>query len=131
MTRKKLIAALDKALAPCREMDGKIATHYGWQKYEYLPSAYWLKPDGVQVSWTEVPAYTSSIDAAQTLLPPNAWWRVGDGSPYRGDADPAQSERASAFCRFNGGDEGWAFGATPAIALCIAALQAQEPTHGA
>lgn len=63
---KELIERLEKATGPDRELDGEIALL--------------LDPDTRRVNpgrWVgnEVPAYTSSVDDALTLIPQG--WRVG------------------------------------------------------
>ena len=82
-----------------------------------------------------VPAYTASIDAAMSLVPREAFWRVGhdgegpDPSLFRADVlhtNPAKPmpEARGHFC---------ATAATPALALAsaaIRALAAQEQEHG-
>lgn len=68
--------------------------------------------DGCAV-YHKPPHYTDSIDATLALLPP--WsWRVGNLPSGRGFAD--LGTQASLQC---------VEGATPAIALCIAALKAK------
>lgn len=78
----KLIAEIEKAEGPSRELDCTIAFEAGWQcrsdsdtKQRIL---YWRKGDW---SWTREnhdhpPMFTNSIDVALTLVPENHFWTV-------------------------------------------------------
>ena len=112
MTHAELIAALEAATEPSRELDGKIAM------LGYAPFVvHRMREDII----SNAPRYTSSIDAALTLLN-----KVGillslsdigaDGLPLAIVADPTR-EGESTF-------EG--IGCNLAISLCIAALKARE-----
>ena len=64
-------------------------------------------------------AFSTSIDAAMTLVPEGWWWALmmdGDGGGYQ-----------SATSSVNTNNLEFLLGATPALALCIAALAAAEP----
>jgi hypothetical protein len=72
------------------------------------------------------PAYTRSLDAAVTLVPEGWYWRAGHGVLWPGWAHlnrkhPDHCERE---------DEHSAHAATPALALCAAALKARSQLHG-
>lgn len=71
----------------------------------------------------KAPTYTASIDAALTLLKPNEFWRVGND----GDGPDPSSFRAT-ISDTDGEWIDWHYGtaATPALALCAAALRAKE-----
>lgn len=101
MTQSELIAALEKATGPSRDLDEQIAD-------AFLPSG-WLAP-----------RFTASIDAALTLVPDNAFWSL---------SVPKQPDMSGKryWASLHAGKPG-ARGATPAIALCIAALKAMEAT---
>lgn len=73
------------------------------------------------------PAYTSSLDAAMTLVPEGWFWRVGHTTSYQAWAfvnrchpDHADKGDEHSFKR-----EHWEPKSTPALALCIAALRAR------
>ena len=98
-----LIERLEALTAPSREVDLLIMRHaenIGGDRENALP-------------------YTASIDAAMTLVPEKYAFGCGKGT-----SEP--SVESWAWC---GPDEGpYAWGATPAIALCIAAIKAREAT---
>lgn len=98
MTIDELIAALEKAEGPSSEIDADIGlTAAGWEP--------WL---------SKLPPFTSSLDAALTLVPEGLMWSVGtngDGR-YRADVWTDVVEIG--------------IGCSPAIALCIAALEARR-----
>lgn len=62
MTPTELLAALEGATGPSRELDAEIAASEGWTRF----SDYWLSPSGRQRQY-HPPAYTASLDAALTL----------------------------------------------------------------
>jgi hypothetical protein len=110
-----LIARLEKTKRPTRKLDVEI----GCLVRDFNPAELGIDEIGVPGSgWTpdpdEWPLYTSSIDAALALIPP--WsWRVGNLPSGRGFAD--LGTQSSLQC---------VEGATPALALCIAALKARR-----
>ncbi len=110
MNIEELIAALEAATGPSWDLDAEI----------------WLQSDGLRRSGNvpsytvNVPYYTSSLDAALTLVPKGWAWMTGcapgegffaelqtmeDGGPYR---------------------EASAVASSAPIALCIAALRARQ-----
>jgi hypothetical protein len=102
MTMKELIGRLKAATGPDRKLDEAID--------EYAVTLLGLPPRVVP------PPYTASIDAALTLVPDGEDWHM-------------QSHASVAACwasvgRFTRGPMLWKH-ATPAIALCIAALRAR------
>lgn len=135
-----LIARLEQATEGSRELDAAIARAIG-NKVETIivPEGhpvfaagggleFMVRPDG---SRSSVPPYTTSLDAALTLVPEG--WRVAemkDGIPS--DAGPYCHVRL--WCPVNSalGHRHGASGITPALALCIAALRAHamEAVHG-
>ena len=101
-----LIAALEKATGPDRELDSAITT--------------FMFPDQ---DWPLVRDYTASIDAAMGLVPPNCQWTLEPDSAWvrwmgKDDVEEAQG----VLC---GRD-----GKCTAIALCIAALKAIAAQRG-
>ena len=111
MTRDELIARLDEAVDPERDLDLHI----------------WCVANGVagigamsaRVRWlsNDFPYYTASIDAALTLVPADHFWCITMRGCKRGGFD--------ACCLPVGTQMEWHAGTTPAIALCIAALKAR------
>lgn len=111
-----LIERLEAATGPDRELDAEIAILAGGLPHgEHFP-----RPDGSIVSYlpdkpkhiTRSKHYTASLDDALTLVPEGWDWtldRVNDGLTI--------SARCGTHDQF--------FGATPAIALTIAALKAR------
>lgn len=107
---KDLIERLAKATGPDRELDAAIA--YRCTKAASAVMGF--------------PSYTSSIDAALTLVPEGWHWEVSD-SPKEFPARAGVSPVAPVdewVCSDTGGQD--ASAATPAIALCIAALKARS-----
>lgn len=97
-----LIERLEKATGPDREIDHDIRkTVEGWHENTRL---------------TQVPLYTTSIDAALTLVPEGVHWQL-------------RTSEVPGWFTSCWGDFGvtWAqySAASPAIALCIAALKAR------
>jgi len=98
-----LIEMLEKATGPAYALDCEIED---W-RYALLG---WGKPLGQRIT---PPAYTASIDAALTLVPEGDGWhldtaRMADGTVYRCVVGPSMA----------------AWAKTPALALCVAALNA-------
>ncbi|PKQ00191.1 MAG: hypothetical protein CVT74_05040 [Alphaproteobacteria bacterium HGW-Alphaproteobacteria-13] len=79
-----------------------------------------------------VPAYTFSLDAAVELVPEGRGWIAGWGQT-RAD-EPMGGARITRNARFVGHDANYdmiaeAEAATPALALCAAALKARDATQ--
>lgn len=103
MTREELIEALEKATGPCIMLEQEISI---WRyAQEGLPAPPIPRP------------YTASLDAALSLVPEGWEWIVFGA----GGADVWHVGNDAVLHRI---DETYA--ATPAIALCIAALRARE-----
>jgi len=80
---------------------------------------------GLAVSVQPAPAYTASIDAAMTLVPEGWSFEVrssGTGDP--GQASVWNPMRAPGHEEYRVSNF-----ATPALALCAAALKARNPSH--
>ncbi|HAW61423.1 MAG TPA: hypothetical protein DCX26_03715 [Pseudomonas sp.] len=124
MTHDELAERIEALEGPCREMDREIFKAVGTP----LPKAAFgmdieLQPDPnsasgfvmpvgeLQVRY-ECPRYTASIDAAMTLVPEGHWFQLEGPDHCAADV---------------GNDEQWWKGraATPALALCAAAIRAQ------
>lgn len=124
MTYERLESLLAEATGPSRELDHRcFAVLYGWdypllgasaQEYESIGS----------------PSYSASIDAALTLVPEDSFWRVGndgegvDPALYRADVGYATWPNGKDAMPHLGFERRVA--ATPALALCLAAIRARR-----
>ena len=142
-----LIERLEAAETGSRELDYEIHEAIGWQ-------------DNDECGWSrngkrtgpEWPPYTTSIDAALTLVPEGPWggeimWRFGDfgiggfvelnkANPawLEPDYDPSQPPHEHAACVDSYSDQeklgmGLIKPRPLALALCIAARKAREQTN--
>jgi hypothetical protein len=102
---EKLIAALEAATESSFELNAAIA------RLDFYREAHGDLADN------EVPDFCASIDAALTLVPANHDWSLhaDNGEAIAGCMPSSEDGCDIADCR----------GATPALALCIAALQAR------
>tara|TARA_Y100001933_G_scaffold90783_1_gene91760 strand:- start:1586 stop:1996 length:411 start_codon:yes stop_codon:yes gene_type:complete len=131
----KLAERIEALEGPCREMDREIFKAVGAP----LPKAAFgmdieLQPDPnsasgfvmpvgeLQVRY-ECPHYTTSLDAAMTLVPEGWGWfklRTSTGQVWV----EVEREDGTGMIAFS------VHAATPALALCAAALRAQEAHNG-
>ena len=129
MTRDDMtiIAKLEAATDGSRELDAAIAESIGWTRdqRDINGNWRWLAPKG---PYTQLlPKWTTSIDAALTLVPED--W-AGQGSIHWPGYDAGRLINR-AFVRLHhylssgGGPRVDGYGATPALALCITALKAR------
>ena len=130
MTRDELITALEAAAGPDRELDAEVWLVADPVAYNRKCSFRGMVYAGTVFSakekraWTKraaahyAPAYTASIDAALTLVPDGDGWGI-DFGPNSTFAKPDVFWWSASV----GAED--AEGATPAIALCIAALKAR------
>lgn len=96
-------------------LDSEVATAIGCTKAPQTNpynSFRVLHPNGRTMA---LPAYTTSIDVALTLVPEGWSWRTGNIPSGRGFADLGTQKSLQCI-----------EAATPALALCIAALCARE-----
>jgi hypothetical protein len=119
----ELIKRLEAAGGPARELDRDIALAVGY-RFGPTPSKQWDEdwPDIFDPAGNEVPllpSFTESIDAAATLVPEGYIWDVTSTGTAWADCMDGDLDQ------FVGSK-----GATPAIALCIAALRARTTTTG-
>jgi len=140
----ELIARLEKATGPDREIDARLdhATRRAGIVWG-LGDNFGVTPADVVDHWTDeqwaerskelaqsMPHYTSSLDAALALIErvmPGALWRIEKQGPVALSIYAAESRHLHAFwatCGLPGEQEG-AHGATPALALLLALLRAQ------
>jgi hypothetical protein len=133
----ELMTKLEQATEGSRELDAEIATAIRymdpkaqewmrrWENIGPMPNwpgriACWHSDGQVAVHW-DVPHYTTSLDAALTLVPEGAEWNLikllhpDDMVGYSADVGlPTEVRWFQASAR-----------TTPALALCIAALKAR------
>lgn len=128
-----LIARLEKATGPDRELDGDIAVYLGLPPKEMQRDTHrrWLwyaqvSPEDFD-SW-EAPPLTESIDAAMTLVPDNRWLQllkeIRSEIRRYGDKHTPTGFWLAGLQHVDGGRLEEGCGASPAIALCIASLKA-------
>lgn len=110
-----LIERIEGAEGPSRELDAEIARSLG-RPWDY--AADW-GPRGRDKPVAY--AYTGSLDAAMSLVPEGMRWCVDtcNGNP-RSFVEPRHPYEGQPF---------WGNAATPALALCAAALRAIGDTH--
>lgn len=121
MNLDELLAELEKAAGPSRALDAAIGMTVGYKrKVEYQRSSltgervrkvFWIIPSGDDFG--RMPAFTGRLDAAIDLATTIVANCVGGVSWVDG----------TATARI--GDGQYYFGATPALAICIAALNAR------
>lgn len=136
MTREQLIAALEAATECSRELDIQVALYLGGPKtwFGRHVKQYHIDERGktnivtddnvLHINCGDVQRYTTSIDAALTLVPEGCIWKVF--SDYPGDAYFADLEK---WVPGHEGTEHWRTDGAcsyPALALCIAALRARS-----
>lgn len=120
-----LIKKLAEAKEGSRELDAEICLsqigYYGTPKafteiiYEGRSRDGWR--NGPAGTWEdELPHYTTSIDCALTLVPEGEFWSVGPDYDHEGGYTGQWEANVAS----------WVTGNSPALALCIAALQARS-----
>ena len=116
----KLIAELEQATEGSRELEMQIGILLGWKAphAKYAEWGMWLSPGGES---EQLPWFTTSLDAALTLVPEGCGWYMNDV----GEGGIFKKETADSFggCLVVGSCDG---NTTPALALCIAALKARQ-----
>lgn len=118
MNLNELLAELEKATGPSRALDAAIGRMVGYKrKIEYRRSSltgesvrkvFWIVPSGEDFG--RMPAFTGTLDAAMEL----ATTVVADCAGGVSWVDGTATARI--------GDGQYYYGATPALAVCIAAL---------
>lgn len=114
-----LIERIEAAGEGSRKIDGDIAVDVKSVPpfVSHRDSPEWASWSGGRDYW-DAPHYTTSVDAALTLVPEGFDWTLGH-------TNGGLTIHAEVGGR---GDEYMRFGATPALALCAAALRARETT---
>jgi hypothetical protein len=114
---ERLIARLEMATEGSRDLDDAIFDLLHPPRIENveLPEGFGEGPPHNFGRWT--PEYTASLDAALRLVPEDTDWCVGVGSPgYAAGLGEIDDDGPKHVGR----------AATPALALCIAALHARQ-----
>jgi hypothetical protein len=128
MTREELIAALEKAEGPSRELDCDIFVATAHSPFvSYYPDCVLASLGGfaARVEIEEIPKYTTSIDAALTLVPEG--WALYRINQYHDNKNPAWGWGGTLrnYLTPEIGVEVGESRASLALALCIAALKAR------
>ena len=122
---ERLLSLLELAERGSRELDGHVASHVGFAQ-EALGrerTAWWRTPDGHRCGYdwstNHPPKFTTSLDAALTLVPEELHWSLerfphGTHTAFVSDKWPVGNH----YCGQNK--------ASPALALCIAAIKARS-----
>jgi hypothetical protein len=122
MTLRGLAERCEKIVGPDRAIDTAIAKELGykvWERADCSKNECWTDLRG----WMVLPSYTASLDAAELLIPSEHKWAVyggGYASVARWDGTEADEEI----------DLDHVKAATPALALCAAALKARAASAG-
>lgn len=126
-----LIPRLAQLTEPSRDLDREItlALHPWLAELPASDVGGWLHPEYEKIAPPQ--HYTSSIDAAVTLIPDGWRWQVSNRAPHphTGRAYLSNGELINIGGgltpnpKYRGAE---VTAATPAIAICIAALQARE-----
>lgn len=111
---RDLIERIEAAEGPSRELDAEIAKAVGAEH----GSREKVSMESRSIYYIDecAPAYTASLDAAMTLVPEGFDWAV-----FRTNGGLT----VHAWC----GSREDVFAATPALALCAAALRAKEQSN--
>lgn len=132
MTRAEVIETLESAPGGSMGLSRVIAKAVGWINRGNSRKGEWFAPEDTRdgkplldsLRGTDVhrepPDFSRSIDAALTLVPEGCAWEMANRINFQCDATVYGQDIFA-------GVEGMA---TPAIALCIAALKAQEKVGG-
>lgn len=136
----KIIERLEKATGPDRELDALIVAELHDATMRPYPPSDDFGPHDKWQFWTHdgkhflgseaefpVPAYTSSVDAALTLVPDGLPWMVRRSQPW-----DAAHPYCAAYVQTAEHDEHSSLtkATTAARALCIAALKARSTING-
>lgn len=117
MTRADLIAALEAAAGPSRELDALVWLYVRPEEWQGMINHVSGPPESY------APRYSFSIDVALTLVP-DVLGTMWDVAKYPGEQAAAYVGQHGNPCRE------FVIAKTPALALCIAALKAGEGKDG-
>ena len=125
MRKDDVIERLQKATGPDRELDAAIAELFGWSDIRGWPGlSTGEHPEGGR---RLVPRYTMHFESAMSLVPEtHTWHEIKGPHAYLNIPTPKPNYWSCYLDTFNheGGVKAW--GATPALAICIAALNARH-----
>lgn len=116
-----LIGRLKAATGPDPDLDAEIwmTLNPDWRSFARTKVGGWFTKDGAT---RPASAYTDSIDAALTIVPMSLYWLIGCGK-----VTPGEPLYGAQVLRHDGSVVAEAESdATPAIAICIAALKARN-----
>lgn len=127
---KALIEKLEAAQGPDRELDAEICRSLGFEVMRGYPlgtDADWLFSSGDARGWQKVLNFSESIDAALTLVEPGLLFlvRAHNGKGNHDGEGKGKRAFANVYLPSDDGPLNPAWAATPAIALCLAALYAR------
>ena len=109
---QSLITIIEQATGADRELDAEIAKAVGWISYS------------VGTTYHACPAYTASLDAAMTLVPDGYDWTIYYAIPTAEYPYGSTAGCSPTDSNVRTADTSDALAATPALALCAAALGA-------
>ncbi len=119
-----LIKSLEQAEQGSEALDKSIARHLGFRIAATTGGPHIMRQNDDVASW-DLPRYSRSLDAAVTLIPKGWRWEAAD---YGGNQDGPRAALWHGIPAEHIDDvqHHGAFGETPALALCIAALRARQ-----
>lgn len=123
--RDELIARLEAVAGPSRELDFDIACAVDFKIADDLGFREYAATYPKFAARDNFPAYTASIDAALTLVPDDMGYEIGIPVPPTEARPHGRKPWADLWWEIDGPREFLINAATPAIALCIAALKAR------
>lgn len=116
---KELIGKLEKAMEPSFDLDRDIYEAVG-AKPPVGTGLYWTSPDGKDQHFAgAIPSFTSSIDAALTLVPEDMWWSIWGDKMFVASVERRDERGQCNFRRTSVAVD------NPAQALCIAAFKSR------
>jgi len=120
-----LIQRLQDATEGSRELDLDL----WWECKANRCSANQPMPEDYRQSnlrMNDAPRYTTSIDAAMTLVAPNTWHEIKGPRKYLHIPTSVPNKWSANLESWNHEKQAMGWGATPALAICIASLKAKE-----
>ncbi len=127
MNIKRIIAQLEAATEPSRDLDEYIALLIGWTRdtrLSVIDSIWWCPPDS-NVWQIGFPLFTVSMDAAVSAIPAGLFWLAGYGRNREDEPD-----YGCQVILAGGGVECGETNVNLAIAICTAALKARDVLAG-
>ena len=110
---------------PSRELDEAIALACGWESHKAAWGLVWWRKIGAPDWEMSCPRFTTSLDSAATLVPPNSWRETNGPRKYIHIPSPAPNFWRCEITTWEGTARdhiGWA--KSEAMAICAAALRA-------